>query len=302
MDILSTIQQYGTHEKCISFLENVRWHNLMFCPLCGNADEKTIACYPDKTSRFGKRHYCGECRRSFSVTVGTLFHNTKLPLQKWILAIILELNAKKSLSSCQLARDIGITQKSAWRMLHKIREAMKTDQAMLLRGIVEMDETYIGGKPRKGNKRKDGEPRKRGRGTDKAPVVGAVERNGGISVKSAENQRLTAAYFRQFIEECVDIDESVLITDEYPAYGKMHRLLPHLVINHGKSYAEGYVHTNTIESFWGLLKRGYYGQYHHYSKKYLSNYLGQFAYKWNNRKAEVDRVFMDLTRLMLCAA
>ncbi len=293
MTLTTIIEKYGTHEKCIKFLESVRWKDFTFCPYCGGLN---VAKKRDKNSRSQHRWNCHDCSHSFSVTVGTLFHNTKMPMYKWFMAIILEVGAKKSISGHQLARSIEVTQKTAWRILSKIREATKTDQYPFLKGIVEMDEAYLGGKPRKGNGKKN----KRGRGTDKLPVVGIVERNGGIRVTPFDKQELTSEKFAEFIRNCVDTDNTVLMTDEFPAYKNMFRIMPHMTVKHSSGqYVDGYAHTNTIESFWALLKRGYYGQHHHFSKKYAPSYISHFAFKWENRENDTETVFNKVINGML---
>ena len=172
---------------------------------------------------------------------------TQIPLQKWFFAIVLVVNAKKSLSSYQLSRDLELNQKSAWYMQQRIRAAMASDQAPMLAGVVEADETYVGGKPRKRNKRDDDRPNRRGRGTDKTPVIGAVERDGNVIAQVAED--LTGKGVLSFIRHAVDTDESVLITDEYKAYNAVREYMPHAVVNHQRAYSENGVHTNTIEGF-----------------------------------------------------
>ena len=150
MSIVSTIKKFTNQESCIAYLEQARWNGKPVCPYCDS--ENTNKTYNQDTERF--RHFCNGCKKSFSVTVGTIFHDSRLPLQKWFLAIDLILNAKKGLSSCQLARDLDVRQATAWSMGHRIRKAMKQDTG-LLSGIVEMDETYVGGKPRKEAKKDD---------------------------------------------------------------------------------------------------------------------------------------------------
>ena len=179
MNLIQIFKQFPTQESCIEYLEQKRWDNIPICPYCSSTN--TNKCFNEKTKRF--RHYCNGCKKSFSVTINTIFHDTRLPLQKWFLAISLILNAKKGISSRQLARDIEVHVETAWSMGHRIRKAMKGDQAELLSGIIEMDETYIGGKPRKKNKKDDddkGNPR--GRGTKKECAVGMIERDGNVKV------------------------------------------------------------------------------------------------------------------------
>jgi transposase-like protein len=211
-----------------------------------------------------------------------------LPLQKWFLAISLILNAKKGLSALQLSRDLEVNKNTAWRMGMQIRKAMsQMDQRELLTGIVEMDETYVGGKPRKGNKRGDDTPggnkSKRGRGTDKAPVVGAVSRGGKVTAKAVKKDKMKGKHLRAFVKQCVNLDSAHLMTDEYKAYLGMSRLLPHSVICHAECYVDGDIHTNTIEGFWALLKRGMFGQFHSVSRKHLQMYVDEFCYRYNNR-------------------
>lgn len=219
-----------------------------------------------------------------------------MPLQKWFLAISLVLNAKKGISSRQLARDLDLPVKTAWSVAHRIRKAMKDDGAFLS-GVVEMDETYIGGKPRKPNDLtsipEGGNKAKRGRGTDKTPVVGMVERDGNVKMVSVKKDQLTASKLQELVRKNIKLaSNAMLITDEYPAYNGMSNLLPHQTINHQKSFArDGGVHTNTIEGCWSLLKRGIIGQYHKVSDKYLDRYLDEFCYRYNGRNDDADVVF-----------
>ena len=166
MNIIQIINKFSTQESCIEYLENKRWGGVPVCPYCEYTNN-----YKAKDRH---RHHCNSCRKSFSVTIGTIFHDTRLPLQKWFLAIALILNAKKGISSRQLARDLELPVKTAWSLSHRIRKAMKEDKG-LLSGIVEMDETYIGGKPRKKGKKNDDDdfnnPRGRGtKGTSDFPI------------------------------------------------------------------------------------------------------------------------------------
>ena len=207
---------------------------------------------------------------------------TKIPLQRWFLAIGLIVNAKKSLSSYQLARDLNMTQMSAWYLMQRIRSAMASDQASFLRGVVEADETYIGGKPRKRNRVKDRKPAKRGRGTEKLAVLGVVERGG--DVKAVVADEVTGRGILQFIRDSVDPEGGLLITDEFQAYQAVSPYMPHIAVNHSEQFTMGDYHTNTIEGFWGLLKRAWYGQHHHYRKQYSPLYVAEAAWKYNHRK------------------
>lgn len=275
MDIVKIYELFPDQESCIQHLESVRWHGVPVCPYC-KSDKQTPA--PSE-----QRYHCNNCKTSFSVTVGTIFHHTHLPLQKWFLAVTLMLNAKKGLSSRQMARDLHVHKDTAWRITMKIREAMRdAEHARLLQGVVEVDETYIGGKPRKG----DGEHHKRGRGTDKTPVVGMIERGGRMKAKVVKKGDLKAHKLSMLVRRTVDIKNCTLMTDEFKGYCGIKLFMPHFTINHQISYSDGEIHTNNAESFWALLKRGIIGQYHKVSVRYLPKYLDEFCYRFNHRKSE----------------
>lgn len=208
-------------------------------------------------------------------------------LRNWFLVIGLMLNAKKSASACQIARDIGVRRPTVWSMMHRIRVAMANDpkQARLLHGIVEADETYVGGKPRKRNRHDDDKPNKRGRGTKKVPVVGAVERGGRVIAQPAKPGDLSQKGLAKFIGRFVDKAGTLLVTDKYAGYGKVGGTMLHATVNHAVEYANGIVHTNTIEGFWALVKRAWYGQHHHYSRKYMPLYIAEACYKYNRRRS-----------------
>lgn len=185
MNIVEIYHTFPTEEDCIAHLEKVRWNDKPICPYCGS----------DHTTPLPKeqRHHCNNCNTTFSVTVNTIFHHTHLPLQKWFLAISLILNAKKGISARQLARDLEVNKNSAWYLAMRIRKAMTEPQEReFLEGIVEMDETYVGGKPRKENKRDDDTPNKHGRGTKKTPVIGAIESEGKVRTKVVKDRDLSS--------------------------------------------------------------------------------------------------------------
>lgn len=280
MNIISVYKQFPTEESCIIHLEKIRWKDGVFCPYC---DSKRITPAPKE-----HRHHCNACNKTFSVTVKTIFHRTHLPLQTWFLAIALMLNAKKGLSGRQLARDLDINPNTAWRITMKIREAMKYD-GELLTGIVEMDETYVGGKPRKqNNKRPMPGPKKK-----KPAVVGAVSRDNGQIVTEIvpSEEEVTINRLNQFVRGKVDL-ESTLLTDRFAGYREVKEFIDHLTVNHSKEYVsyDG-VHINTIESFWAIVKRGVVGQYHKVSARYLSRYLDEFTFRYNHRKTDICDVF-----------
>lgn len=277
MNLITIFSKFPDQEACVEYLERVRWGGEPFCPLCG----ATKVARKSENDRIG-RWNCHGCKASFNVLSGTIFEKTRLPLQKWFLAIGLIVNAKKSVSSCQLARDLDLNQKSAWYMQQRIRAAMLTDEGELLQGIVEADETYVGGKPRKGNMRGDDKPGKRGRGTKKIPVVGAIERGGRVVAQVATD--LTGKGLLRFMRAHVNPSGSVLITDELSAYNACAPHFQRAVINHSERYADGATHTNSIEGFWALLKRAWYGSHHHYSKQYMPLFVGEACWKHNQRR------------------
>ncbi len=275
MNITEIFKSFPTQKSCIEYLENTRWKGTPTCPYCKSSN---VAIHEH-------RHRCYTCKTSFSVTVRTIFHHTHIPLQKWFLAISLILNARKGISALQLSRDLEVNKNTAWRIAMQIRKAMtQFEQRQLLTGIVEMDETYIGGKPRKGTKG-DGPngKHKTGRGTKKPPVIGAVERGGKVTAKATDKSKMKGSHMRAFVRERVDTNNARLMTDEYKSYTGMSKLLPHSVIEHKDWYVNGDIHTNTIEGFWALLKRGMFGQFHSVSRKHLQRYVDEFCYRFNLR-------------------
>jgi transposase-like protein len=269
MNIVSIYRKFPTEQSCIAHLEAVKWKGKPVCPYCKSTKSTAL---PKES-----RHHCNTCNTTYSVTVGTIFHNTKMDLQKWFLGVSLMLNAKKGLSARQLARDLEINKNTAWSMAMRIRRAM-LDNGELLRGIVEMDETYVGGKPRKG-----GRPGITGRGTRKTPVVGMVERQG--KVVAMVSPRLTCKRLNSLIRQNISPD-ATLMTDDFCGYNRAHgQVKSHRIIKHSlKKYVDGVIHTNTIEGFWSLLKRGVIGQYHKVSFRHLQSYVNEFAFRYNNRK------------------
>lgn len=269
MNVLSIAERFPTQESCIEHLERIKWQGKPICPYC---QSEKVARKTEK-NHVG-RWNCHNCLSTFKVLSGTIFQGTKIPLQKWFAAIAILLNAKKSVSSCQLARDLDLTQPTAWYMGVRIRKAMKSDNG-LLRGIVEADETYLGGKPRgpRGNRTK----------SEKLPVLGAAERDGKVVASPAP--RVTAKFINHFLRRNID-PRSVLITDYWTGYNEVRDWMQHLRINHSVEYVDGSIHTNTIEGFWALVKRAISGQHHHYTVEYAEMYLDEASYKYNTRKSE----------------
>lgn len=295
MNIIDVFQSFQTQEQSIEHLEKVRWNGEPHCPYCGSLNCGRHAS-PDRAM---PRWQCRDCNRAFSVTIGTLFHGTHVPLRDWFLVLALMLGAKKSASAYQISRDLGKRRATVWSMMQRIRTAMAADpqQEQLLYGIVEADETYVGGKPRKGNKRDDDKPNKRGRGTKKVAVIGAVERGGRVVAKVANPGDLSQKGIGKFIARYVDRAGTLLITDEFSGYNRVSEHMLHSVITHARSYADGQVHTNTIESFWALIKRSWYGSHHHYSRKYMPLYIAETCYKYNRRSSTT--AFADSLRMFV---
>jgi len=288
MNIIQIFKQFPTQESCVKYLEDKRWHGKPVCVYCGR-DKVSSHHEKNRSSRL----QCSACKKSFSVTMGTIFHDSRLPLQKWFLAISLILNAKKGISSRQLARDLEVHVETAWSMGHRIRKAMQQDEGLLLKGIVEMDETYVGGKPRKEAKKKDNDDdnkpaaNKRGRGTKKQAVVGMIERKGNVKAQMANNNKLTFKILSAIVRKHIDTAKTTLCTDEFKAYSKMQSIIEHKQIDHSAGiYSINGISTNCMESFWVILKRGIIGQFHKVSKKYLNKYLDEFCWRFNNRENE----------------
>jgi transposase-like protein len=231
---------------------------------------------------------CNACRYQFSVTSGTIFHDTHLPLSKWFLAIYLMTESKKGMSALQIKRTLCVAYETAWYLCHRIRAAMREINSDLLRGVVEVDETYVGGKVRGHG---------RGYKGNKAIAIGAVQREGKIRLQVIPNA--TKAVLHQFIHDNTAPDTEAIYTDEMPAYwGIEDSDTKHKSVNHSaEEWVVGDVHTNGIESVWSLLKRSIIGSYHKVSIKHLDAYLDELEHRFNNRKNEY--IFRDtLTKLV----
>ncbi|AZJ34005.1 transposase-like zinc ribbon protein [Tenacibaculum discolor] len=280
-NIVELIEAFPTDEKCREYLVNLRWGEKSVCPHCNHSDK----IYNLKTSN---KYKCSSCKKQFTVTTGTIFHQTHVSLVKWFVAFYLFSSHKKGLSSIQLSKDIGVTQKTAWFMLHRIRYAMK-DKSFKLFGQVEVDETYVGGK----NKNRHFNKKVRnaqGRSTkDKSAIFGFVERGG--RVRTIHIKRLSGKGMRALLRHFVE-DTSVIYSDEFRVYrGLKDSFEDHFVVNHSANeYVSDHKHTNTIEGFWSQLKRGIFGVYHNTSKHLLYRYCQEFEFRWNTRQlSETER-------------
>lgn len=267
-NVIELIQTFPTQETCIDHLEQLRWNGNVVSPF--DTDSKVYDCK-------GNKYKCKNTGKYFNVKTNTIFDNTKLPLQKWFLAIWLVTSHKKGISSVQLGKDIGITQKSAWFMLSRIRECFGIDANTQLDNEVEVDETFVGGK----NKNRHANKKIKGKLDDKAPVLGMVERSGKLVAKKVKD----TTYETLSAEILKNINKSAkLFTDDYSSYKRLKMVYDHQTVKHSKKeYVRGRVHTNTIESFWAILKRGIFGIYHFTSKKHLQLYVDEFAFRYNSR-------------------
>ena len=277
---LIELQQYFSNEnKCWDYLERLRWNGKVICPFCNGEKH-----YKFKNSRTYK---CVDCKKKFNAKIGTIFENTKIPLRKWFVAIYIATSHKKGISSLQLHRDIGVTQKTAWFILHRIREMLKSKAPYMLNSTVEIDETYVGGKA----KHKTKKQRQALKGTgylDKTMVFAILERNGNVWTKMVDS--VDGENLKPIIRKHVD-NSTTIITDGFGAYHGLDKEYHHEIINHQQDewYRDGF-HTNSIEGFFSQLKRGIYGIYHSVSPKHLHRYCSEFEFRYNTRKSkEVDR-------------
>jgi transposase-like protein len=273
MNLADLVEQFGSNDRCRDYLEHLRWPDGVECPSCNSKGISRI-----KTR---KQFDCNGCRRRFSVTAGTVFHDSHLPLWKWFAAVYLMCESKKGLSALQLKRMLKIgSYETAWYLCHRIRSAMQDESGELLTGIVEADETYIGGK-RKGfaNKREAA----RGRMENKSVVVGAIQRGGKLRVRVVPDA--SAENVQGFLRDVVADDAEAIYTDSHRSYrGIADANTRHEYVDHSRDeWVRGDVHTNSVESAWSLFDRAIIGSYHKLSRKHLPAYLDEFAFRFNNR-------------------
>ena len=290
MSSMEFFEMFPTEESAVEWFEKIRWANGRYCPHCNSTDTYAVASKKPQPYRCRDK----KCRKYFSATVGTVLASKKLPVRKWLYAMYLMSVAKKGLSSLQMARELRVSQETAWRLGHKIREAWNCGALFPMSGEVEVDETYIGGKER--NKHESKKLRA-GRGAvGKAPVVGIMSRDGEVLA------RPVAAVNQQTLHGEIEANVapgSTVYTDEHGGYRGMRQFRHETVAHSAGEYVNDRCHTNGIESFWSLLKRGYQGSYHKMSVKHLSRYVDEFAYRWNNRDLHATAFMERAIRSMI---
>ena len=277
-------QRFGTDEQAREYLEAIRWPNGPVSPHCKNAEAAKIwkiEANLKKKVRAGL-HQCAECNGQFTVTVGTIYEDSHIPLRKWLIAWYLICSAKKGISAAQIQRSLGFgSYRTAWMMMHKIRHAMKAPAFKgKLTGTVEADETFVGGKPRHGDKRT--------RKDRKTIVAALVERGGKVRTKVIPS--VNRKTLRKFLNAHID-QKAIVNTDEWVSYKyaeyyfNRHDTVNHTAKEYSRTNADGTVsHVNSCESFFSLLKRGIYGSFHHVSKEHLHRYCDEFSFRWNHRE------------------
>lgn len=301
LSLAQITEVFNDEDKARELLENLRWKGEATCPHCESL--RVYKLTPKEGSKTRKGLWkCGTCRKQFTVTVGTIFEQTRIPLGKWLMAIHKLCSSKKGISALQLMRELwpedGYRRekdgyfvrnhyKTAFFMMHRIRYAMGQEPLRTkLKGTVEADEVYLGGKQTNMHHKDKVRRGISGRGTskDKAPVITLVERGG--NVKTHHMEHVTSANIKKVLRDCVAPNNAFLMTDEAMPYkGAKHMFLGHESVNHSqKEYVRGIAHVNTAESVHALLRRGVMGTYHHWSKKHLHRYLAEFDFRWNHRK------------------
>ena len=286
--------------------ECMRWPNGVVCPLdnCGGSEVYRITVKP-AVRKSGKREgkevgprelfKCKACKRQFSVTKGTIFEDSHIPLRYWLIVMYRMCSSKKSVSARQIEREFGLSHRAAWFMCHRIRWAMTDKNPNPLKGTLEADETYVGGKVR-GNRahrmKQDLSKRMKEAWDKKVPVFGVVERGGNI--RAAVMPKVNQNNVERALWRAIDRSDSRLMTDEHPVYLYASKMLPHDVIRHESEFVRGEVHTQTIESFWAILKRGLIGTYHHVDAGYLAQYVNEYEFRHNTRKVSDAERFRQL--------
>jgi transposase-like protein len=282
------VNYFSDDQVCITLVAQMRWSDgIATCPKCGNKETSFL------TTRNTWKCKNKECKKQFSVKVGTIFEQSPIGLDKWLLAVWLLSSAKNGISSYEIHRAIGVTQKTAWFMLHRIRLAMETGSIEKLSGNVEVDETYIGGLAKNMHKHKR-EAKIQGRGSvGKTAVMGLLERKGRVLAKVIEKADKDTLHAE--VKANVEKDSN-LFTDEWRSYRGLDQDYIHEVINHGIEYVRGHIHTNGIENFWSLLKRTIKGTYVSVEPFHLGRYLAEQTYRFNERKTNDKERFLGVLK------
>jgi transposase-like protein len=269
---------FPDERSCQAYLTMHRWRDGVRCPRCGNTNVYTLA-----TEFRWQCHKCAPQGYRFSVIAGTIFENTNKPLRDWFRVIHLMLTSKKGISALQIHRMMGFgSYKTAWYMCHRIRAGLANEEFRKLIGLVEIDETYIGGKDQNRHWGKRVGKGNAGKDPNKFAVIGAVERKGNVVARVLDV--VNAATMQGFVREVVSTDVEVLSTDSAMGYHHLSDEYNHGMVDHSRhQYVVGALHTNTIEGFWSLIKRGVMGSYHKVSRKYLPLYVAEFQFRYNNR-------------------
>jgi len=282
--LLELMEAFPDEQSCIDHLREIRWRDGEFCPYCGGT---RIYHFTDR-----KTHKCGDCKARFSIKVATIFHDSKLPLRKWFLAMWLITAHPKGIASTTLAKDLKITQKTAWFVLHRLRHAARTKSFnMPLSGTVESDETYVGGK----EKNKHADKRRPGSqgGSGKAIVLGMIQREGELRAQVVSDMRAKTVH--AVIDDNV-AKGSTLMTDEHGAFVGLDKDYYHHSVNHsaGEYVRHFTIHSNTIESVWALLKRQIVGIHHWVSPKHLPRYVDEMVWRCNRRDMDAGERASDM--------
>ncbi|MBN4081550.1 IS1595 family transposase [bacterium AH-315-C07] len=289
MNLFEAIKKFDSNEKCYSYLESIKWPEGPVCPRCESRKN---------SKRSDNRYICNTCNRSYSVLHGTLFEASNLPLRKWFVGMILIANAKKGISSLQLARDLSINKNTAWYLQLRIRKAMKEDYE-ILKGVIETDETHIGGSLENKHyyKKLNQKNLPKGGFSHKSTVLGMLERRGKIIVQVLD-KGASGKEIKPIMTKHISHDGKI-VTDGYGAYyGLSAMFKKHIILNNSKHVRNyGRYHTNSIEGFWSLLKRAIIGQYHKVSKHYLQSYVDELTFKFNHRND--TKIFENLIYCLL---